>query len=222
VSAAAHSSGATRQRQLVAYLWHSLLGAVDELSPLRAEIALLIRASCSDCRLPTPPSCLCLPAADGAVRARTRCRPSQGQLLQHERHREHDVSLRNDGLLQGRCVGEKPCPFSNRLVAIDQQRQYCALVTVFAGQLRQDRQMSCLSPSPLVASTSAVSNRPSGVLPAPPVCRFRHQSSFWSGTQLQQRCSRRRAGQSAVRFSKPTSALLEVSQDTWEAEVLQV
>ena len=80
-----------RERHLVAHLWHSLLSAVHELSPLRAEIALVVRASCPDCRLPTPPSCVCLPAANRPVRARTRCRPRRGQLLHHERHWEHDV-----------------------------------------------------------------------------------------------------------------------------------
>ena len=166
-----------------------------------------------------------MPAANGALRALTRCRPSRGQLLQHERHRSTMFVLLNDGRTASGAIRWREGSSSQQRIGckVDKEQQGgVAFAFVFAGQLRQDSQMSCLSPSPLVASTSAVSNRPSGVPHAPPVCRFRHKSSFWAGTQLQQRCSRRRGCQSTIRFRKPTSALLEVSQDTWEAEVLQV
>ena len=85
------------------------------------------------------------------------------------------------------------------------------------------RLMSSLCPSLLQASTSRSTDRPSGALHATPVCRLRHSfSRVLVGTQLQHSRTRRRGLQSAARSSRPTVAVLEVSQGTWEAEVLQV
>ena len=83
--------------------------------------------------------------------------------------------------------------------------------------------MSSLCPSLLQASTSRVTDRPASAKHSTPCCRFPHSSSrYLAGTRLQQSRSRRRGLQCAARSSRPTRAVLEVSQDSWEAEVLQV